>query len=111
MKGLMTKRPADVFATGTANNATATATLAAAGAGARIHLTHVSAGFTAAAAGKLLTIKLGTTAIMVVPVHNAIAITFDPPLQGNAAEAVSAEIAASGTGGVSGYVNIAGYKL
>jgi monoamine oxidase len=110
MKGLMTKRPADVFASASANNSTATATLAAGGAGARIHLTHVSAGFPSAVT-KLLTIKRGTTVIMTIPVVTGTHIQFDPPLQGNAAEAMSAELEASGTGGVLGYVNLAGYKL
>lgn len=91
------------------DNATATATHALE-AGARHCITKVIASFGAAAAGKLLQIKKGAVVAAEYFIHNADEIDFsDSPLRGNAGEAVSAVLVASGTGGVLGKVTMFGY--
>jgi hypothetical protein len=75
------------------------------------YITGVSAAFSAAVAGKLLEIKDGATVIYRTYVHNARDLTFPKPLQGTAGNAVSAELAASGTAGQFGVVSLAGYTI
>lgn len=93
---------------GSADNATATATKAAA-AGKRHYITSVSGSFTAAAAGKVLTLKDGTTVLGEWAVHNQFDQAFPLPIRATLGNAVSAELAASGTAGVLGKVTITGF--
>lgn len=104
-------RPAEWTATDSQDNATATATKSAAGAG-RLHvITAVVASYGAAKTG-LLTVKHGTTTVLEAYVVNSAVIPIPTGLRNtNANEAVSAELAASGTGGVLGKVALLGYTL
>lgn len=76
--------------------------------GQRHVVTHVSASYTAAAT-KLLQIKDGTTVILSRVVYSAADLSFPSGLRGSSGALVSATLAASGTGGVTGYVSIHGY--
>jgi hypothetical protein len=87
------------------DNALATAAKAAV-AGKRHCINTVIASFSAAAI-KLLQVKEGTTVILEQYVHNAEVIQLD--YLGATGNALSAELAASGTGGVLGKVAIVGY--
>ena len=102
-----------VDATGSADNATATATLPAPGASLRNFVVKVDASFGTSTVSGLLQVKSGTTVIAEKYVHGSGAFDF-PDLNGrpaiNANEAMSAELAASGTGGVLGKVFIQGHK-
>lgn len=92
-----------------ADNALATATHAAAS-GKRHYLTGVWAAYSTAPAGeKLLQLKDGTTVIFESYVKAAEQIPFPNPIEIARGNAVSAELAASGTAGVLGKVNITGF--
>lgn len=92
-----------------ADNAAATATKAAS-IGQTYYVTGVAAGFSAAAT-KLLQILDGATVIFECPVVNAGVITFPSPLKATQGNAVSAVLAASGTSGNVGYVNLTGFTV
>ncbi|CAM4098124.1 hypothetical protein L1N85_10695 [Paenibacillus alkaliterrae] len=94
-------------ASGSADNALATATKAAV-TGKRHYITGVSASFGAAAI-KLLQIKDGAAVIWEDYVHNGFQIVFSQPLAITSGNAVSAELAASGTAAVLGKVNLTGF--
>lgn len=79
-------------------------------AGKNHYVASVSAGFTAAAT-KNLQIKDGTTVIFEVPVTNTATFHFPVPLKITAGNAVSAVLAASGTAGNVGYVNMVGFTV
>lgn len=90
------------------DNALATASKAAGGAGVYHYVTGVYASFSAAAT-KLLQIKDGTTVIWEGYVVNSRDVVFGSPIRIAANAACSAELAASGTVGVVGKVNITGF--
>lgn len=106
----MSYHPAGWLARGEADNALATATKAA-----EVGLQHivygVTAGFSGAAAGKLLTIKDGTTVIFQAYVTNQLAIHFPRGLAITPGAACSAELAASGTGAMLGEVDLHGITV
>ncbi len=103
-----------------ANNALATATLVAPPAGHRNSVLRVSASFSAApSVAKLLQVKSGTTVIREVYIGGGPAVPstelwFDTDVgrpADNTAEAMSAELAASGTAGTIGTVYIQGFEV
>lgn len=98
-------RPLDWTENASATNATATATHAAV-ADQRHVLTYVAASFDDSTAGALLTIKKGSDTEIEHYIHGADVIPLE--LRGENNEAVSAELAAGGSG-VTGYVGIIGY--
>ena len=95
--------------TASADNDTATATKAGV-TGSSHFVTHVSASF-GGAATKLLQIKDGDTVIWEKYVVNSDDIAFLIPLPITADNAVSAVLAASGTGGTLGKVNLVGFTV
>lgn len=104
-----------VVESSTADNAVATATVTAAGS-VRHYIRGVWAGFSAApAAGyKIIQIKFGTTVMLNIEWNPALYTPFDKPfpcdIHGDYNQAVSAELAASGTGGVLGRVKLFVYS-
>lgn len=98
------------IARASADNALATASKAADGT--RQHIVYgVTASFSTAAANKLLTIKDGTTIVFQAYVTNALSIVFERGIAMTPGGACSAELAASGTGGQSGDVNLHGVTV
>lgn len=98
------------MARASADNALGTATKAAVTN--KTHIVYgVSAGFTNAAVGKLLTIKDGATIVFSTFVHSAAAITFPRGLAMTQGAACSAELAASGTAGQLGDVCLHGVTV
>ncbi|MEW6183847.1 MAG: hypothetical protein AB1500_11875 [Bacillota bacterium] len=91
------------------DNAEATATKAAV-TGAVHFVSHVSASFSGAAT-KLLQIKDDVTIIFERYIVNAETVNFSVPLKITSGKAVSAVLAASGTAGVIGKVNLAGFTV
>lgn len=98
-------------ATANADNSAATATKAAPSGGLSHFITGISAGFSAAAAGKQLSLKHGSTEIARFYVHNDLTLTFPSPIKLPPATAANLELAASGTGGVIGAATLMGYTL
>jgi len=92
-----------------ADNAAATATKAASP-GQAHYITAVAAGFSAAAT-KLLQVKDGDTVIFEAPINTAGTFHFPSPIRGTTGNAVSAVLAASGTAGTIGYVNLVGFTV
>lgn len=96
-------------ATANADNATATASQAAPAGGSN-YIRSIHVGYTNANAGKLATLKFGTTTKGTFNVHNSRDIYFgDDGLKVDTASAVSVELAASGTAGQNGHVTIVGF--
>lgn len=90
------------------DNALAVATKAADDVGRSHHITGVYASYSAAKTG-LLQIKVDTTIIFEMYVVNSLAINFEIPIQCAPRKAVSVELAASGTAGQFGKVNLTGF--
>lgn len=106
----MSYHPAGWVARGGADNALATATKAAEDG--REHIVYgVTASFSGAAAGKLLTIKDGTDVVFQAYVTNQLTVTFERGLVITRGNACSAELAASGTGLMLGHVNLHGITV
>jgi hypothetical protein len=101
------EQPAGWTATDTQDNATATATRAGVG-GQKHYVTGLHASFSAAAI-KTLTLKDGSTVLQTFHVHNQRDIALPHAVEITAGSAASAVLAASGTGGVLGAVNLSGY--
>lgn len=95
--------------TASADNAAATAEKAAA-TGKKHYVAHVSGSFSVAKI-KLLQIKDGATVIWEGYVHNALTADFPVPLPVTKGNAVSAVLAAAGTAGEIGKVNISGFTI
>lgn len=107
----MTVRPVESWIeTDNASNATATATRAAPAGGIRHHITGISGSFSAAAAGKQLTLKQGSTELGRWYVTNDLSITFPSPIQIEPAKVANLELAAGGSA-IVGAVNLIGYTL
>lgn len=102
--------PAGWSVTASADNGMATAAKAAA-AGKKHIVFGVSADYSAAVVGKLLQIKDGTNVIWQTYVHNSFQATFPRGLAATTGNAVSAELAASGTGGTVGVVSLHGVTV
>lgn len=102
-------RPSTWSVTATADNAAATATKAAE-AGKSHYITAISGSFSAAAI-KLMTIKDGAAIIDNFYVHNALGLVFPNPIKITAGNLAELSLAASGTAGVIGAVNLHGYTL
>lgn len=99
-----------VSTTATADNAAATVTLAdVAGGGQSHYITGIYASFSAAAAGKLLTLKDGATTIGNFHVTNQREIVFTKPVEIRGAAEIS--LAASGGAGTIGAVTVAYYTI
>lgn len=92
-------------ATASQDNALATATQAAV-TDKRHVITHISGAYSVALIG-LIQVKDATTVIWESYVHNQLDVALE--IEGTKGNAVSVELAASGTGGQLGKVNIAGY--
>ena len=92
--------------TASQDNAEATATKAAVSGKSHV-VRSVDAGFSGAAT-KLLQIKDGTTVVWSGPVYSSREVVFPNGLTITKGNACSAVLAASGTGGVTGYVNLHG---
>jgi hypothetical protein len=90
------------------DNALATTNKVADEVGRSHHITGVYASYSAAKTG-LLQIKVGTTVIFEHYVVNSLAINFTLPIQCAPGQPVSAELAASGTAGQIGKVNLVGF--
>lgn len=103
--------PSKVLGKDSKDNALATATAPAGNQNQRNYITGVDASFTTLDTVKLLQIKEGTTVIWEGYVHTSANISFPSPLVGAYGSAMSAELAASGTGSNVGKVNIRGYLL
>lgn len=98
-------------ATDSDDNAESNATKAAV-TGQRHVITGVAAGYaTAPATAKLLQLKRGTTVIWSTYLTTAKEVNFPSPIRGNLSEAVTATLAASGTGGVVSQVTLMGYTI
>jgi len=96
------------------DNALATATLAAPGEYYRNSVLKVESSYSSASVTGLLQIKDGTTVIAEKYIHGAGAIDFDNIIGHPSAarnQAMSAELAASGTGGVLGKVFLVGFNV
>lgn len=90
------------------DNALASATKAADDVGRSHYITGVYASYSAAKTG-LLQVKVGSTVVFEHYVVNSEAINFEIPIQCAPGQAVSAELAASGTAGQIGKVNLTGF--
>lgn len=102
------QRIASLSSTTTADNAAATVTIADTAAGGQSHyVTSISASFSAAIAGKLMTLKDGATVVGNYHVHNQRDIVFASPIEIRGAAEVS--LAASGAGGTIGAVTVSYY--
>lgn len=93
--------------TASADNALATATKAAAADKAH-YISGIAAGYSAAKVG-LLQVKDGAEVIFEHYVDTAFDLSFPAPLKSTRGNAISAELAASGTAGVLGKVNLVGF--
>lgn len=91
------------------DNATATAMHPAPASNQCHYVTSISASFSAAVAGKLLTLKDGNTVIGNYYVHNQRDIPLPKPLRMTNGNAVSLVLAASGVGGQLGAVTLKGF--
>lgn len=103
--------PSTVLAKDSQDNATATATAAAGNANQRYYITGVDASFTTLDTVQLLQLKDGSTVVWEGYVHTSAFISFPSPIMGSLATAFSAVLAASGTGGNLGKVNLRGYLI
>lgn len=95
--------------TATADNAAATATKAAPSGGISHYITSVSASFEASVSGAVLQLKEGSTVLAKWHVYDAFAIVFPSPIKLPPGTAANLELAASGTAGTDGSVNMSGY--
>lgn len=91
-----------------ADNAAATATRAGV-AGKQHYVTHVSASFEVANAGKRLDLKDGAAVILSWFVQDRLVVDFIVPVAITAGNDAVLTLAASGTAGQEGAVNLAGY--
>lgn len=104
----VTVKPSNPFAvTASADNAASTATKAAVS-GKINYITSVTASFSLTKSG-LLQIKDGSTVVFEVEVYDSATIQFPTPIAGTSGNAVSATLAASGTSGTLGKVNLVGF--
>lgn len=99
-----------VLAKDSKDNALAVATAPAGSANQRYYITGVDASFSGTAT-KLLQLKDGSTVVWEGYVVNSANINFDSPIEGSLGNSFSAELAASGTAGTIGKVNLRGYLL
>lgn len=102
------QKAAEKTDTDSADNATATSTLAAPTGGQSNFVTSIAGGFDATVSGKTLTLKDGSTTLLQWVVYDSFALVFPNPIRVNGA--ANLELAASGTGGTSGYTAIAGFE-
>lgn len=96
--------------TATADNAAATATRAAE-AGLRHYITSIGGSFSAANAGKLLTLSDGGAVVGNYHVHNQRDVVFAKPIRMATNSAVVLSLAASGTPAQIGAVTMTGYTV
>ena len=92
----------------TKDNAAATATQAAS-TGHTHYITGITAGFSDGTTTKNLTLTFATTAQFIIPVKGSWVFTPPMPIPVTAGALASAGLAASGTGGVVGYVVMTGF--
>ncbi len=101
--------PSTVLAKESQDNAEATATAAASSNGNRYFITGVDAFYSVAATSGLLQLKDGATVVWEGYVHGDLSLSFDSPIIGSVDTAFSVVLAASGTAGQIGKVNLRGY--
>lgn len=95
----------------TADNAVATATRAAPSGGISHYITSVSGSFSATVSGATLTLKQGTTEVARWNVYDSFSLSFSSPIKLDPGDAANLELAASGTLGNIGAVNMTGYTI
>jgi len=100
-----------VLAKDSKDNAVATATATAATDGSRYHITGIDASYSVSSTTGLLQLKDDTTVIWEGYVHGSLSINLPSALIGTANKSFSAVLAASGTGGTLGKVNLRGYLI
>jgi len=93
------------------DNSTATATRAAPSGGLRHFITGVSGTFDSSVSGVSLTLKEGSTIVARWYVFDVFAQSFVSPIMLSPGTAANLELAASGSAGVVGDVNLHGYTL
>lgn len=103
--------PSTVLGKDSKDNAEATATVAAGAQSQRNYITGVDASYTTLETVGLLQIKEGDTVVWENYIHTSANISFPSPLVSAPGTAMSAVLAASGTGSNLGKVNIRGYLL
>jgi hypothetical protein len=81
--------------------------MAAPSGGLQNFVTCITGGFDDTVSGKLLTLKDGSTTLLQFVVYDSLAFVFPNPIKVNGA--ANLELAASGTGGVTGYTSISGF--
>lgn len=94
--------------TDSGDNTETTSTLAAPTGGMSNFVTSISGGFDATVSGKTLTLRDGSTDLLTWVVYDTFALVFPNPIRVNGA--ANLVLAASGTGGTTGYTSIAGYE-
>lgn len=77
----------------------------------RHYITSILASFSAATAGKELTLLDGAAVILRVYVHNALVLVLPKPIRITAGNAAQLTLAASGTAGTLGAVTLVGYTV
>lgn len=100
-----------VLAKDSQDNAIATAAASADTNGGRYHITGIDASYSVSATSGLLQLKDDTTVIWEGYVHGSLNISFSSSLIGTANKSFSAVLAASGTAGQIGKVNLIGYLI
>jgi hypothetical protein len=103
-----TQKASDKHDDDSADNAACTSTLAAPTGGMANFVTCIGGGFDSSVIGKTLQLKDGSTVIQTFIVYESLALVFPNPIKTNGA--ANLVLAASGTGGVTGYTTISGYE-
>lgn len=98
-----------VIAKDSQDNATATALANSAGANQRYYITGIDASYSTSGTSGLLQLKDGNTIIWEQYIHNSAEINFPSAVEITKGNSVSAVLAASGSAGVIGKVNLRGY--
>jgi hypothetical protein len=102
--------PAGWAASDSQDNGLATVTVAAV-AGKQHIIYSVAAGYTAAVAGKQLTVKVGTTTVLQTAIYTSGSIPFPRGISAPINTAVTAELEASGAAGTIGAVTLHGVTI
>lgn len=98
-------------ATATADNDVATATLPFRAPMTQLFVTSVQASYSATKSGKVLEIKDGDTVVETFHIYDSDQIPLPIPIPITPGNSASAVLAASGTGGTVGAVNLQGYYV
>jgi hypothetical protein len=104
------EHPSTILAKDSQDNALATATASAGQNQSRYYITGVDASYSVASTSGLLQLKDGATVVYEQYVHGSAEIPFPSAIIGAKNTAFSAVLAASGTAGQTGKVNLRGYS-